>query len=248
MLTYDSTKYPMRENILTIFTITIEIQNKILKNLNKILNSAGLTHVRMLSSSNHLDNEIMKITDSGIFCPACKMKNETGAYICTYCNTPLNGQSSQKTVMLRNLREVTGTLPDSYEAFLDAPIPASERFMDFEIPSKGVVLINLDNGQPVAIQEEKVFILGRISAEIKTKEPLVDLTHFGALEFGISRVHLMIRKTKDSYQIMDLESSNGSWLENQRLVPNQPYTIESGERVRIGRLNLLFFCPKTFIA
>jgi len=91
--------------------------------------------------------------------------------------------------MLRNIREVTGTLPDSYETFLDAPIPTAERFMDFEIPSRGVVLINLENGQPITIQKENAFILGRTSAEIITREPLVDLTQFGALELGISRVH-----------------------------------------------------------
>ena len=197
------------------------------------------------SQTNDLNDEIMNITDSGIFCPACKMKNGTGAHVCAYCNTPLRGQSSQKTVMLRNIREVTGALPDSYEDFLGAPIPTAERFMDFEIPSKGIVLINLDDGQPITIQREKAFILGRVSSEIKTRESLVDLTQFGALELGISRVHAKIHQTKDGYQITDLESSNGTWLENQRLVPKQPYTIESGDRIRIGRLNILVFYPKT---
>jgi len=42
---------------------------------------------------------------------------------------------------------------------------------------------------------------------------------------------------------MDLESSNGSWLENQRLIPKQPYPLESGDRIRIGRLNMLVFYP-----
>jgi len=172
------------------------------------------------------------------------MKNETGVHVCTYCNTPLNGQSSQKTVMLRNIREVTGTLPDSYETFLDAPIPTAERFMDFEIPSRGVVLINLENGQPITIQKENAFILGRTSAEIITREPLVDLTQFGALELGISRVHAKILHSKAGYQIMDLESSNGTWLENQRLIPKQPYPIESGDRIRIGRMNILVFYPR----
>jgi hypothetical protein len=172
------------------------------------------------------------------------MKNEAGAKKCIYCNTPLGVQASQKTVMLRNLHEVTGTLPDSYEDFLDAPAPPTERFMDFELPSKGIALINLENGQPITMQEEKAFILGRVSAELKTREPLVDLTELDALELGVSRVHAMIRRTRDGYQIVDLESSNGTWLENQRLIPNQPYPLESGDRIRVGRLNILIFYPK----
>jgi hypothetical protein len=187
---------------------------------------------------------MMNNIDSGIFCPACKMKNKPGAHVCIYCNTPLGGQSNQKTVMLRNLREVTGVLPDEYEDFLDAPAPAAERFMDFEIPSRGIVVINLENGQPITIQENKAFILGRVSSEIKTREPLVDLTQFDALELGISRVHAMIRQTKDGYQIIDLESSNGTWLENQRLVPKQTYPLDSGDRIRLGRLNMLVFYPR----
>jgi hypothetical protein len=186
----------------------------------------------------------MNKNDPGVFCPACKMKNELGAYKCIYCNTPLRTQASQQTVMLRNLREVTGILPDTYEDVLDAPAPATEPFMDFEIPSQGIVLINLENGQMITTQLEKSFILGRASTEIKTTEALVDLTQFGALELGISRVHAMIRQSKGKYQIMDLESSNGTWLENQRLVPKQPYPLESGDRIRIGRLNILVFYLK----
>ena len=172
------------------------------------------------------------------------MKNDAGAKKCIYCNTPLGLQRSQETVMLRGFQEVTGTLPDSYEDFLDAPAPPTERFMDFELPSKGIVLINLDNGQPITMQNQKAFILGRASVELKTEEPLIDLTELDALELGVSRVHAMIRHTKDGYQIIDLESSNGTWLENQRLLPNQPYPLESGDRIRIGRLNMLAFFPR----
>jgi hypothetical protein len=146
--------------------------------------------------------------------------------------------------MLRNLHEVTGALIDDYEDFLSAPAPTTERFMDFELPSKGIVLINLENGQPVTMQNEKAFILGRHSAEITTQEPLIDLTKLDALELGVSRVHAMIRKTKSGYQIIDLDSSNGTWLENQRLVPQRPYQLDSGDRIRIGRLNMLAFFPK----
>jgi hypothetical protein len=187
----------------------------------------------------------MTTTDSGIFCPACKMKNDAGAVRCIYCNTPLGKPEAQKTVMLRNLHEVTGALTEEdYEDILSAPAPATERFMDFELPSKGIVLINLDNGQPITMQDAKAFILGRFSSEIQTREPLVDLTELDALELGVSRVHVMIRKSKKGYEIIDMDSSNGTWLENQRLSPQRPYQLDSGDRIRIGRLNMLAFFPK----
>jgi hypothetical protein len=78
-----------------------------------------------------------KNPEPGVFCPACKMKNELGAHECIYCNTVLSSKTSQRTILLRNPGEVTGMLKDPYEDILHAPLPASEPFMDFEIPSKG---------------------------------------------------------------------------------------------------------------
>lgn len=182
----------------------------------------------------------MNTTDSGIFCPACKMKNELGAIICVYCNTPL-GHNTQNTISLKKMRETTGTLPDYLDDVLDAPAYNPDRFMDFEIPSKGIALINLENGQPIAMQEEESFILGRASKELKISKPLVDLTDYGAIDYGISRIHAMIVKTRDGYQITDLQSTNGTWHDNNRLVPNKPETMESGDRIRLGRLHMLVF-------
>ena len=184
----------------------------------------------------------MNNTDSGIFCPACKMRNEKGTIVCSFCNTPLN-DDRQKTRILHHPQEATGELSNTFDEYLGAPPISRERFMDFEIPSKGIILINLEDGQPVAMQEEKAFILGRVSAEIETPEPLVDLTSLG-IDYGISRVHALIRQTKKGYQITDLDSSNGTWLENDRLVPQKPYDVDSGDRIRIGRLNVLIFYPR----
>ena len=186
----------------------------------------------------------MNDTESGIFCSACKMRNEARAILCAYCNTPLPSMEERhKTRILRNPQETTGALPDSFGEYLDAPPLNRERFLDFEIPTKGVVLINLEDGQPVAMLDEKAFILGRASADIKTQEPLVDLTSLG-IDYGISRVHALIRQTEDGYQVTDLDSSNGTWLENDRLVPQKPYDVDSGNRIRMGRLNMLVFYPR----
>ena len=73
------------------------------------------------------------------------------------------------------------------------------------------------------------------------QEPLIDLLPYGAMELGISRMHAMIRKTKNGYKITDLGSSNGTWLENQRLTAKKAYPLESGDRIRLGRLNILVF-------
>ena len=182
--------------------------------------------------------------DSGIFCPSCKMRNEVGAILCAYCRTPLP-HNSQKTVTIQNFQETTGTLPDYFDDVLDAPAFDAERFMDFEIPSKGITLINIEDGRLIATQEEKAFILGRASNEVKAGEPLVDLANFGALDYGISRIHALIRQAKNGYQIVDLQSTNGTWIENKRIPPKQPMSLLSGDRIRLGRLHMLVFYLET---
>jgi len=178
---------------------------------------------------------------SGVFCPACKMRNEPDVDVCVYCGTAI--ESEQKKAMNQNGvgGKTAGLQTTSLEDVLEARMDVVEGFMDFELPSKGIALINLEDGKPIAVVEEKVFLLGRRSPELDTQEPLVDLMPFGAIELGISRMHAMIRKTKDGYKITDLGSANGTWLENQRLTAKQTYPLASGDRIRLGRLNLLVF-------
>lgn len=182
----------------------------------------------------------MNTNNSEISCPACKMSNEAGAIRCAYCHTPLKN-NEQKTVTIKKVHESTGTLPEFFDDYLSAPAYDGERFMDFEIPSKGIALIELESSKLIVTKKEATFILGRASTEVKISKPLVDLTDFGAIDNGISRVHALIKKTPRGYQITDLESTNGTWHENQRLIPRKPHPLESGDRIRLGRLNILVF-------
>lgn len=182
----------------------------------------------------------MDTNNSKVSCPACTMRNEAGAIRCAFCHTPLR-HNEQKTVTIKKMQESTGTLPKYSDDYPSALVYNVERFMDFEIPSRGIALIDLESSKLIVTREEPIFILGRTSSEITISKPLVDLTDFGALDNGISRVHAMIRKTRGGYQIADLESTNGTWHENQRLVPRKPHPLESGDRVRLGRLNVLVF-------
>jgi len=168
------------------------------------------------------------------------MGNEAGAILCAYCHTPLK-HNEQKTVTIKKVHESTGTLPEFFDDYLVAPAYDIERFMDFEIPSNGIALIDLESSKLIVTKKEATFILGRVSSEVKISKPLVDLTDFSAIDNGISRVHAMIRKTPGGYQITDLDSTNGTWHENQRLLPRKPHSLESGDRIRLGRLNILVY-------
>ena len=50
----------------------------------------------------------------------------------------------------------------------------------------------------------------------------------------ISRVHCKVTGSRGQYWITDLQSSNGTYINNMRLQPNQPHKLESGDIVRMA--------------
>jgi hypothetical protein len=161
------------------------------------------------------------------FCPTCKYKNEASATVCVYCGSSLETQDDDLSTT-RNVDMRTSTLHD---------IPQEILARMFEPPRQGIAIYTVDSDKQI-LQEEKEFVLGRkMTGELS--ESFVDLRPFGADENGVSRRHAMIRRIGAAYEIVDLGSTNGTWLEKQRMVPNRPYPLNSGAVIFLGRLQLL---------
>jgi pSer/pThr/pTyr-binding forkhead associated (FHA) protein len=54
-------------------------------------------------------------------------------------------------------------------------------------------------------------------------------------EVGISRLHAEIYKAVEGYGVKDLGSKNGTFLNEDPLVPYQYYPIKEGDTIRIVR-------------
>lgn len=64
----------------------------------------------------------------------------------------------------------------------------------------------------------------------------VDLTAYRAKVLGVSRQHAAIDILEDGCAIEDLNSTNGTWLNETRLVPQQPHPLTTGDLIRLGHL------------
>lgn len=73
---------------------------------------------------------------------------------------------------------------------------------------------------------------------ISNSAPDVDLTSFAAYRMGISRRHAALRVADDRVELLDLGSSNGTFVNGQRLVPRQPHVLHSGDEIGLGRMLL----------
>lgn len=88
---------------------------------------------------------------------------------------------------------------------------------------------------PLMLQFKDELVLGRKgTGEIG---PFVlDLTPFGADEKGVSRIHAAFRRLKNNLFLVDLGSSNGTFVNGQRLVSEQPNMLIEGDEIRLGNL------------
>lgn len=162
-------------------------------------------------------------------CPTCKNQNEREAAICRHCGAPLNTES--------RLRATTRNT--------EIQINYSEKFEDLHvdekiIPTNGIAVYFAGTTKPVEIVNENEFVIGRRVID-NPSESFLDLSDFDGFKMGLSRRHAMIRRTESEYKIIDLSSTNGTWLNDERLVPYTPYPLTSGSQLRLSRIRLIIF-------
>lgn len=98
-----------------------------------------------------------------------------------------------------------------------------------------VILLIRGMVERVNVVENSSFILGRFEmGAVKDEE--VDLTPYGALDRGVSRLHAQIHLEDDQLYITDLGSTNGTYLGGNRLTPNEATMLRKGDELLLGRL------------
>ena len=162
------------------------------------------------------------------FCPVCKNKNDRNAIVCVHCGASLDFPHPDAMVTTRNA-EVPGMVPAE---IIESPIDNKL------IPEDGIAIYAAGTSKPVYLRFDKELIFGR-KAEEPVEGNLLDLSELGGYQAGISRRHAKICRGENGYELVDLASTNGSWLNEQRLSPNKPYPLASGSQLRFGRMRLL---------
>jgi len=82
-------------------------------------------------------------------------------------------------------------------------------------------------------------VLGRSDEDDPTHRPDVDFLSCNALRNGISRSHAMIETSNNNeIHLIDLDSRNGTFLNDEQLIPNQAVMIKDGDQVQLGRLKM----------
>lgn len=81
-------------------------------------------------------------------------------------------------------------------------------------------------------------VLGR-SDNFKQYVPDVDLTLVDARKQGVSRRHAALVRYRDAIHVVDLQSINGTYLNDERLEPDVPAPLSEGDHLRLGNLEIM---------
>jgi len=159
-----------------------------------------------------------------IICSNCKSQEPDGAIFCSDCGTQLiqlDAAQTQKFATdsdeMRSAIYYTDRLPDQEKTWISLHL--------------------LDSGTILPVSERTEFTLGRLS-DNQPIEPDIDLSQFKAFDNGVSRLHAIIRQNQGNVIMIDLGSSNGTYVNGIRIMPNIEHPLRHGDIVALGKLKM----------
>jgi hypothetical protein len=157
-------------------------------------------------------------------CLFCGHQNREGALFCVECGKGLHTPLNNVTYPTRQLGGLANGLS------------AKATWGTARFSKRATVVMHIREAvEPLVLEPAQYTLLGRQDTN-SPKQPDIDLTPYGALEKGVSRLHAAIERSQDTLTLVDLGSSNGTLLNGQKLVPDQPRVLRDGDEIRLGKL------------
>jgi hypothetical protein len=91
--------------------------------------------------------------------------------------------------------------------------------------------------EPLILKLTQRMVFGRVKG-IELPKVDVDLTTYHGAELGVSRVHAAFEIVGKNLMLTDLNSSNGTFLNGQRLAPYQRRIVRDSDEVRLAELHM----------
>ena len=161
-----------------------------------------------------------------IICSNCQHENVSGTLFCVECGTQLDGVETLTTQAITQ-DQIANDLKNR-NASVEPPSSPANSWISLHLMDSGKIL-------PLASRTE--FTMGRLS-EGQPIMPDIDLTPYQAYASGVSRLHAVIKREAERTAVMDLGSSNGTYLNGRRLNPHTEEVLKHGDVVALGKLKI----------
>jgi hypothetical protein len=152
-----------------------------------------------------------------VACPQCGHRNPVGSRFCSSCGAALDGEEHHTTMSV--------TVP------IDSAVEEVEVDLE-ELPTGvGMLIVTRgpNSGSRFALDE------GRVTCG---RHPD---SHIFLDDITVSRRHAEIRRIEGGYEVYDVGSLNGTYLNRQRV---ETATLHDGDELQIGTFKLLFLAGR----
>ncbi len=156
-----------------------------------------------------------------IKCVKCGHENPEGALICAECGQPF----------ILDIKDgSTRRLNEEVER---------ARYLHWgtaRLGNERKILLHIQNAEkPLMVSLIRQIVIGRFDVDTN-QTPDIDLSEYGAQEKGVSRRHVTIMIEDETIKVMDMGSANCTFMNGQKLIPNQARILRDGDELRLGRL------------
>ena len=168
--------------------------------------------------------------EAWIICPQCKKQNRKGEVFCYACGSFLERGLTQHD---------TRHIADSEDGISQENFFGEDYAMVLELQPSGPS----HKIRPARYDHE--IVIGRRTSN-SAIQPDIDLSRYDAANKGVSRLHLAINYSpKDNIlQVYDMGSTNGSFVNGERLHPREVRILRHGDEMRLGELAIrAYFRP-----
>ena len=166
-----------------------------------------------------------------ISCFECGASQYPGTLFCSECGERLAGSAANQR---------TNVLPFAEIGSQPLPMPVDINKLEPPQAPKHVQFLIPSSRRRLELKLLNQMRVGRADPEANIS-PELDFTQDQGIENGISRLHATIQLTKQGIILTDLDSTNGTFLNNVRLPAQQPFLVRSGDEIRFGDLLIHIF-------
>ena len=150
-------------------------------------------------------------------CKYCQAENRVGVEFCENCGRLLERDTS---------------IMDS------APEEPTNNLMPGRALAHETIIFESPTGTRTTHRIETSLTLGRGPID-----PAIAAAPFYIDDDTISRRHARIDRQGNRFEVVDLESTNGTFVNGRRLPPHQAYILRDGDELRLGQVQLTVVFP-----
>ncbi len=167
-------------------------------------------------------------------CTSCGFVNAPGEVFCQNCGFQLEADEAAAQAASQPATPSTPAWAPSAETWprMESPIPS-----EVVQPAIGKLIVQAAGAEIKLPVGQSEVTIGR-SDPVRDVFPDIDLTSFGGDTAGVSRMHARLLIQGSQVFLEDLNSTNYTFLNRQRLQPGQRYPLTHGDEIRLGLLVL----------